>query len=88
MLVLQVSKQASTAYSVCEVWKQELSTLIAITAGLLPLGFLQTKQLINWSFFINPGLYLVSIHQMAPHERGHTSDNSLVLYRLPERMKG
>jgi len=27
---LQVSKQASTAYGVCEVWKQELSTLIAI----------------------------------------------------------
>jgi len=28
--VLQVSKQASTAYGVCEVWKQELSTLITI----------------------------------------------------------
>ena len=28
--VFQVSKQASTAYGVCEVWKQELSTLIAI----------------------------------------------------------
>jgi len=28
--VLQVSKQASTAYGVCEVWKQERSTLIAI----------------------------------------------------------
>jgi len=27
---LQVSKQASNAYGVCEVWKQELSTLIAI----------------------------------------------------------
>ena len=27
---MQVSKQASTAYGVCEVWKQELSTLIAI----------------------------------------------------------
>jgi len=27
---LQVSKQVSTAYGVCEVWKQELSTLIAI----------------------------------------------------------
>ena len=30
--VLQVSKQASTAYGVCEVWKQELSTVIAITS--------------------------------------------------------
>jgi len=29
-IVSQVSKQASTAYGVCEVWKQELSTLIAI----------------------------------------------------------
>ena len=29
-IVLQVSKQASTAYGVCEVWKQELSTLIVI----------------------------------------------------------
>jgi len=29
--LLQVSKQASTANSVCEVWKQELSTLIAIS---------------------------------------------------------
>ena len=29
-IVLQVSMQASTAYGVCEVWKQELSTLIAI----------------------------------------------------------
>ena len=28
--VLQVSKQASTAYGVCEVWKHKLSTLIAI----------------------------------------------------------
>ena len=28
--VLQVSKQATTVYGVCEVWKQELSTLIAI----------------------------------------------------------
>ena len=28
--VLPVRKQASTAYGVCEVWKQELSTLIAI----------------------------------------------------------
>jgi len=28
--VLQISKQVSTAYGVCEVWKQELSTLIAI----------------------------------------------------------
>jgi len=27
---LQVNKQASTAYGVCEVWKQELSTLIDI----------------------------------------------------------
>ena len=27
---MQVSKQVSTAYGVCEVWKQELSTLIAI----------------------------------------------------------
>jgi len=29
-IVLQVSKQASTAYGVCELWKQELSTLFAI----------------------------------------------------------
>jgi len=29
-IVLQVSKQTSTAYGVCKVWKQELSTLIAI----------------------------------------------------------
>ena len=50
--VLQVSKQASTAYGVCEVWKQELSTLIAISyPGLLPLGFLQTTQLISLVVF-------------------------------------
>ena len=30
VLQVHVSKQASTAYDVCEVWKQELSTLIVV----------------------------------------------------------
>jgi len=30
---LQVSKQASAVYGVCEVWKQELPTLIVIISG-------------------------------------------------------
>jgi len=51
-IVLQVSEQASIAHGVCEVWKQELYTLIAIISGLPPLGFLQTTQLISLVVFI------------------------------------
>jgi len=38
-IVSQVSKQAFTAYGVCELWKQELSTLIAIISRSASSGF-------------------------------------------------
>jgi len=44
--VLQESKQASTAYGVCEVWKQERSTLICLL-----LVFCKLHNWSAWSFF-------------------------------------
>jgi len=52
-IVLQVSKQAFTAYGVCEVWKQELSTLIAIISQSASSWF-------SANYTINqPGLFFV-----------------------------
>jgi len=44
---LQVSKQGSTAYGDCKVWKQELSTL-----SLPSLAFLLTRQLMSLIVFL------------------------------------
>ena len=72
-IVLQVSKQAFTAYGVCEVWKQELSTLIAIISRSASSWF-------SANYTIDqPGRFLFGKFQEDVHTADKTKQDSLVL---------